>query len=312
MRDKRYAVFAWGVLAYNILVILWGAYVRATGSGAGCGSHWPLCNGLVVPRAPQLETIIEFAHRVSSGLSLILVAALIVRGFRLYERGHAIRRPLTLTGVFIVVEALLGAGLVLFGWTADNDSIARAVSMALHLVNTFALLAALAFSAWYAAGGPRVKLTGQGVLGAAWWLGLAVVIVLGMSGAVTALGDTLFPSESLVEGFQADFSPTAHILVRFRVLHPILAVGAGLYIVLLTRWLAARRRDARTQRLAYAQTTLFVVQIIAGAFNVALLAPVWMQLVHLGLAAAVWLVLVLLGAAAFAAPGASWEDSPAR
>jgi heme A synthase len=318
--SKRYATYAWIVLAYNVLVILWGAYVRATGSGAGCGSHWPLCNGEIVPQAPQLETMIEFAHRVTSGLSLFLVAGLVVWGFRLYERGHLMRRPLVLSGVFIILEALLGAGLVLFELTAENDSLARAISMPLHLVNTFLLLFVLAFTAWWASGFAPVQFRGQRGLAVAWWLALAGVLVVGMTGAVTALGDTLFPSESLVEGFQADFSPTAHFLVRFRVWHPFFAVGTGLYVVLLARFISTRRGDALTQRLAYVQMTLFVVQIIAGAVNVALLAPVWMQIVHLALAVAVWVSLVLLGAAAFAhrktpvreAPASNLAETPAR
>ncbi|MCU0507346.1 MAG: COX15/CtaA family protein, partial [Anaerolineae bacterium] len=135
--NRRFAFFAWGVLAYNVLVILWGAFVRATGSGAGCGSHWPLCNGDVLPRAPALETVVEFSHRVTSGLSLILVLALIVWGWRIYKAGSPVRKTLVASGVFIIVEALIGAWLVLAGLTAENDSIARAVSMALHLVNTF-------------------------------------------------------------------------------------------------------------------------------------------------------------------------------
>ncbi len=299
MANRRYAIFAWFVLAYNILVILWGAFVRATGSGAGCGSHWPLCNGEVIPRAPQLETIIEFSHRVTSGFSLVLVAVLIVWGWRLFAPGSPARRALVLSGVFIILEALVGAWLVLLGLTADNDSIGRAWTMAIHLINTFLLLAALAFTAWWASGGEPVRLRGQGGLVAGWIAALVAVIIVGMSGAVTALGDTLFPSESLVEGFRADFSPTAHILVRARVLHPAIAVGSALFAVLLGRLIADRRPGNRTRLLSNVQITLFVVQTIAGALNVALLAPVWMQLVHLGLAVAVWLSLILLGASAF-------------
>jgi heme A synthase len=308
--NRRYAAFAWGVLAYNVLVILWGAFVRATGSGAGCGSHWPLCNGVVVPRAPALETVVEFSHRISSGLSLVLIAALVIWGFRVYRAGSPIRKTLVAAAVFIIVEALIGAWLVLAGLTADNDSVARAVSMALHLVNTFLLLAVLELTAWWASGGAPVRLRGQGWLAAGWFVALVAVIVVGMSGAVTALGDTLFPSESLTEGFRADFSATAHILVRARVLHPVLAVGAALFAVVLGRLIAARRPDARTRMLANVMTVLVAVQVIAGAFNVALLAPVWMQLVHLALAVATWLSVVLLGASAFAVRPAT-ESGPA-
>ncbi len=124
MQSRRFAVFTWLVLIYNVLVILWGAFVRATGSGAGCGSHWPLCNGVVVPRAPQVETLIEFSHRLTSGLAALLVLALVIWGFRVYGRGHIIRKSLVLCGILMILEALIGAGLVLFGWVADNQSVA--------------------------------------------------------------------------------------------------------------------------------------------------------------------------------------------
>jgi heme A synthase len=303
--NRRYANFAWGVLAYNVLVILWGAFVRATGSGAGCGSHWPLCNGQVVPRASAVETIVEFSHRLTSGLSLVLIAALIVWGWRIFKAGSPVRKTLVASGVFIILEALIGAWLVLAGLTAENDSIARAISMALHLINTFLLLAVLALTAWWASGGERIRLRGQGLLVAGWFVALAATLVVGMSGAVTALGDTLFPSESLLEGFRADFSPTAHILVRARVLHPALAVGSAVFAVLLGRLIATKRPDPRTQMFSTIQISLFVVQVFAGALNIALLAPVWMQLAHLALAVAVWLSLILLGASAFAEREAS-------
>jgi heme A synthase len=204
------------------------------------------------------------------------------------------------SGVFIIVEALIGAWLVLAGLTAENDSIARAVSMALHLVNTFLLLAVLALTAWWASGGEPIRLRGQGWLVLGWFVALLATIIVGMSGAVTALGDTLFPSESLVEGFRADFSPTAHILIRARVLHPAIAVGSAVFAVALGRLIAAKRPDPRTQTFSTVLISLFIVQVFAGALNVALLAPVWMQLVHLALAVAVWLSLILLGASAFA------------
>jgi heme A synthase len=74
--------FAWFVVVYNIAVILWGAYVRATGSGAGCGSHWPLCNGALFPATANTQTTIEFTHRVTSAVSLVLVAILLILCWR--------------------------------------------------------------------------------------------------------------------------------------------------------------------------------------------------------------------------------------
>jgi len=208
MKSERYALYAWFVLGFTVLVILWGAFVRATGSGAGCGNHWPLCNGVVVPRAPQTETLVELSHRLSSGLNLLLVLGLIVWGFRLYGGGNPIRRSLVASGIFILLEALIGAGLVLFGLTAENESRARAISMALHLVNTFLLMAALAYTAWIASGRATPRFRGQGLVGIGWLLALVGVAFIGMSGAIAALGDTLFPASSLTEGIRQGWRQT--------------------------------------------------------------------------------------------------------
>jgi heme A synthase len=300
LKFKRFAVYTWALLLYNIIVILWGAFVRATGSGAGCGSHWPLCQGVVVPLAPQVATVIEFTHRVMSALSVAAIVVLIVWGFRVYGKGHPVRKGVVACGLLIVAEALAGAALVLFGWVADNVSLQRAVSMPLHLVITFALLAALTLTAWSASGGGPVRVRGQGWLVWAWIVALAGTLILGMSGAVTALGDTLFPVKSLAEGLAQDVSPTAHLLVRLRIWHPFIAVAMALYAVVLAQILRRKRPGVWVARLAQTQIVLFIVQCVAGALNVALLAPVWMQIVHLLLADLVWINLVLLGAAAFA------------
>src|SRR5512139_906295 len=161
MKLIRFAWFAWIVLVYNVLVVLWGAYVRATGSGAGCGSHWPLCQGVVLPRAPQIETIVEFTHRLSSGLVVLLALVLLTWAWRAYPKGHSVRLGAVMAMVFTVTEALVGAGLVLFGLVAQNQSVARAFSVDVHLVNTFLLLASLTLTALWASGGRRVKLRGQ-------------------------------------------------------------------------------------------------------------------------------------------------------
>ena len=221
-------------------------------------------------------------------------------GLPVYGKGHPVRKGVVACGLLIIAEALAGAVLVLFGWVADNVSVQRAVSMPLHLVITFALLAALTLTAWFASGGGPVRVRGQGWLAWAWIIALAGTLILGMSGAVTALGDTLFPVKSLAEGLAQDISPTAHFLVRLRMWHPFIAVAVALYAVVLAQILPRRRPGIWVARLAQTQIVLFVVQCVAGALNVALLAPVWMQIVHLLLADLVWINLVLLGAAAFA------------
>jgi heme A synthase len=299
MTRTRFSTYAWVVLAFNLLVILWGAYVRATGSGAGCGSHWPLCNGAVVPRQPQIETMVEFAHRLTSGLAFLLVLVLVVWAFRAYPKGNPVRSGATLSMIFIITEALVGAGLVLFGWTADDQSIGRVVSISVHLVNTFLLLAWLTLTAWWASGGERIVLRGQGISVWLFAIGFVGVLLLGVSGAITALGDTLFPPGSLREGIAQDFEPTAHFLVRLRVWHPLIAVLNGLYLLFLGGLIYQFRATRRIQRLALTLGALFLTQLVAGMINLGLLAPVWMQIVHLLLADLVWIALVLLAAANF-------------
>lgn len=288
--------YAWGVLVANLGVILWGAYVRASGSGAGCGSHWPLCNGQILPRDAPTATLIEFTHRATSGLALLSVVALLVWVWRARPLGHPSRAAAVWSLVLMLTEAGVGAGLVLFQLVADNASLARALFMAVHLANTFLLLAALTLTAHLAGGAPALRWPRHGVrrwllLGA----GLALLWV-GVSGAVAALGDTLWPAGSLDEALAQDLSPTAHVLIRLRLLHPLLAVVTTLGLLYLTASLAADRRVSRGRVWARALALLGVVQLMVGVLNVLLLAPTAMQLVHLLLADLVWITFVLTAA----------------
>lgn len=298
--SSAFAKFAWFNLAYNLFVILWGAYVRASGSGAGCGSHWPLCNGVVVPRAPQIETLVEFTHRLSSGLALVLVLVLAFWAWRIYPRGHRVRRGAGFSVFFMVTEALVGAGLVLFEWVAHDQSLGRVISMGVHLVNTFLLLACITLTAWWASGGPALDLHRSDSRKAWFIVAFLAMLVLGVSGAITALGDTLFPAGSLAAGIAEDFNEEAHFLVRLRVWHPILAILVGTYLFLLAALTAMFSDEKVVKRIAYALIGLFLVQLLAGLVNLILLAPIWMQIVHLLLADLVWITLVLLAAVTFA------------
>src|SRR3954454_16176846 len=200
--NARFARYAWSVLAYNVAVLLWGAYVRATGSGAGCGNHWPLCNGTVTPHSPTLATVIEFTHRATSGIDLALVAILAVWAFRAFPRLHPARLGATLSVVFLISEALIGAALVLLEHVAKNASSSRGYSLTTHLINTLTLLACLTLTAWWGMGRPRLRVAGR----AAWFAGvsLLVVILMGVTGAIAALGDTLYPAASLSAGIAQD------------------------------------------------------------------------------------------------------------
>jgi heme A synthase len=311
LKTDGFARFAWGVLGYNLLVVLWGAFVRASGSGAGCGSHWPLCNGVVVPRPEQVATLIEFTHRLTSGLALLAVAALLLGAIRLYPPGHRVRKAALATMGFMLMEALLGAGLVLFELVAENASMVRAFSMVAHLVNTFLLVGSLTVTAWWASGGPAVRLRRDGALPPLLLLGLLGLLLVGATGAIAALGDTLFPSRTFAEGFRADLDPTAHLLLRLRVLHPVVAVAAGAYWLVVARLAARSRPSGETDRFAALVTVIVLVQLAVGAANLALLAPIWMQLVHLLLADLVWIAAVLLSSAALAdAPALTPRPEP--
>ncbi|MBL8954299.1 MAG: COX15/CtaA family protein [Myxococcaceae bacterium] len=281
-------VFATFTLAAVLGVILWGAYVRASGSGAGCGAHWPVCNGTVVPRAPSTQTLIEYTHRLTSGLSLLLVVALFFFAVRVHPRGHTVRRAAGASLVLMLVEAALGAGLVLLELVALDASVRRAVAMSLHLTNTFVLLAALGTCVWHTWVGPlrgRVRLS-AGLLGA-----LAGFVVVGISGAIAALGDTLAQL-----GVKNTF---VELLIALRISHPVLAVAECLALLAVGAQLWSQRRDAR--RPLNWLAGLFALQLVVGVSNVALAAPVWLQLVHLLVADCVWLALVVVARVAMTA-----------
>ena len=300
----RFAAFAWMVLGYNILVILWGAVVRATGSGAGCGDHWPLCQGVVIPHAEQIATLIEFSHRATSGIDALLVVALVWMAFRRYGRGNAVRRYAAASGFFTFTEALVGAALVLFGDVGNNVSMGRVVVLSVHLVNTFMLLASLALTAWAASrqlsGNLQESATlppapGKGLV-IAYAVGLLGAIVIAITGTIAALADTLFPAKSLAEAFQWDFSAARAPILHLRIIHPVIAVMVGGYLLVLAVMTLSSRGPAAVKRMARRLAGLVLVQFFLGVANIILLTPVYMQILHLLVADLIWITLVLLTA----------------
>lgn len=321
---RAYSRFAWFVLAVNVLIIVWGGFVRASGSGAGCGAHWPLCNGVVVPQDPKLETLIELGHRVTSGLAVVAVGVLGIWTLRRYRRyrpdagglpgARSMRRFAWLAMLFMAGEAAIGAGIVLLRYVGENSSAARAGWMAGHLVNTFLLLAALALLAERSGRDPEAgpDLRPAGGFGWRGWLrrfawsdalGLCALLLTAITGAFAALGDTLFPVQSLAEGLAQDLSSTAHFLIQLRAFHPLVAITTGLLWLYLSREvrkasLLGRFRDPRAARRTATWsarlTGLIFLQFAIGLLTLALLAPVPLQLVHLAIADLVWIAGVLL------------------
>ena len=292
---RTLGAFAWVTLAYNVTVILWGAYVRATGSGAGCGNHWPLCNGEVIPRAQHIQTLIEFTHRVSSGIALLTVVCLWIWTRLAMPRRHPARYAGTAAVLLIFNEALLGASLVLFEHVAQDKSIARTVSLSLHSANTMLLLAAISLTAfwiwkpssslicWSARYATRI-----GAL-------LLTLLIAGVTGAVTALGDTLFPAASLTSSLAQDFSSNSHYLLRLRIVHPAMALLAAIFLtwVIAAVW---RSPNKLLRCLAGMAGIALLLQLTLGALNIVLLAPIWLQIVHLLVADILWINVVLLSA----------------
>ena len=305
----RFAAYAWGVTALTLAVILWGAYVRASRSGDGCGAHWPLCNGTVVPDATQAKTLVEFAHRVTSGLAFLLVVGLVVWAFKTFKRGHAARAAAAASGVFIVTESLIGAGLVLLRLVADNASVARALYLSVHLVNTFLLVAALALTAWLAAEAQASRVRMRDLLRGRAGVALVFALALGVSGAVAALGATLFP-ESAQAAPVRESSPSAQLLFSLRQykLHPLLAVLVCGYLVYFALRAYRSHEERGLRRWALSVVALALAQLCVGLLNAALLAPVWLQIVHLLLADLLWLALVLLSASSLARTKTSQEE----
>jgi len=280
---SQYAAF---VLAFMVVVILEGAVVRATGSGNGCGNHWPLCNGEVIPHHPRIATIIEFLHRSLTGILSTLVIGLIVWVFAARAPGTRVRRAAKWVGVLLVTEALLGAVLVKGAYVEKNASDMRVFVQCIHFTNTMLLVAALALTWWWARERERV-VAGVEARSVA-WISIIATLVVGATGSVAALADTLFPAPSLRAGLMEDFSKTAPLLVRMRWVHP----AAALVGVACVGWLCIRARGTAVTWLG----ALMVLQLALGAGDVLLLVPTWMQVLHLLGADLYWIALVAVAA----------------
>jgi cytochrome c oxidase assembly protein subunit 15 len=290
-------VLAWFALAGNALVILQGAFVRASGSGAGCGGHWPTCNGEVVPLNANVHTLIEFTHRLLALTVLVLGVWLLVRaiGMRRETPGFSVFSYAAF--YFLIMEALLGAVTVVFGLTGDNQSLARGVLVAVHLVNSLLLVGTLTGMVVFSRPRPPawpLRLGRQGALATVLGLGLISMLVLIFSGGIAAMGNTMFPSTSLQQGFAADFNPASHTLIRLRILHPLIAITVGTYLFVglgLSWWI---KPTPSARRTAQALLGVYLAQLVVGTANLAFLAPMALQLLHLTMAVLAFALLTTL------------------
>lgn len=297
LKQSKFSAYAWFVLALNLVVILWGVFLRASLSGDGCGQHWLTCNGELIPAAPQFKTVIEFTHRLSTGLVFFAVLVMAIWAFRAFRENRLLVKTAVLSFAFIIVEALIGAGLVLTGNTAGNLTPTRPLWTIAHLITTFCLLAALSLTVWLANNGRKFDFTAPRKIKMLLAIAVAGIFLVGMSGSIAALSTMLFPSATLAEGVGKDFAETSHILLRLRVSHPILSVAVGVYLIFIASWFKGQAiENSGVNRWANVLSVLVLVQLAAGALTLLTLAPIVLQLVHLLLADLLWIAFVLLSA----------------
>jgi heme a synthase len=307
----RVARFAWATLFCNVAVVLWGAYVRATGSGAGCGNRWPVCGGDILGANARTQTVIEFTHRATSGIVLVMVCALVIWCWRATRKGARARYSALLAAAFLANEALLGAALVLLGHVAQDQSSGRILFLCLHFGNTLLLLAMLALTAsWLSKTDRCVKVVRKPGEIVAIGAGLFATMTIGITGAIAALADTLFPATSLPSSLAQDFNPGAPILLHLRLIHPVVAVVATAFVLWVIFKVALG--PAAPSQAAIALGILFFTQIVVGIVNVVVLAPVGMQILHLGIGDLLWITLVLVSADLLFEPRDGPETAAAR
>jgi len=296
---RRFARFARLLIGYTLGVILFGAGVRITDSGAGCGQHWPTCNGEVLHLPKSLATLIELSHRLTSGISMLAILGLLIGAFRLYPAGHVVRASAVFSFVMILIEALLGMLIVLMRWVVHDASFGRILALPLHLVSTALLTAALTWCAYFAsvpdAKPSHLPKAARNLLLLA---GLGILFV-SASGAVTALGDTVYPvhASGFAARLQEDQGLNAHLLQRMRGVHPFLAVGVAAFVAYAAALLPSYRSSRGVRQASFALGGSVLFQVFAGVLNIWLSAPGPLQVVHLLLANIVWISLILLAAA---------------
>ncbi len=292
---RKFRTLAWSVLAFNVVVVLGGAIVRATGSGDGCGASWPLCTDRIFPSNPGLETVIEYSHRVTSALAVIGVMAMFVFAVRLYEKGNRVRTAAAASLALLLFESVLGALLIIFSWVDQDASIGRMIVVPIHLLNTYILVGALTLTAWWSSGNPGPMKPIEPQAKRSLILGALGLLLIGAMGALNALADSLYPTESFLSGVAEEFSDGAPWLLQVRIFHPIVAIAVGLGVAYLVMRISPRA-TSRTKRLGAIVGGLIVTQFFIGLVNVMLAAPLETQVIHLAIADTIWIIYLMFGA----------------
>lgn len=293
----------WISLSYTLLVIVWGAWVRISHSGDGCGASWPFCHGELIPDSREHKTWIEFTHRVMSGLYGFLVLGLLIALHRKSASFSALAKFwMKLTFFFTITEALLGAKLVLFGLVGQNDTPYRAFIMSLHFLNSLFLTGSLTLTAlfadapdWQRRRFEDVKGVSMRMLRRAAPLSLGLFLIIGMTGTIASLSNTLYPTSSLIAGLMQDLDASSHYLVRLRGLHPTLGltIGIGLTILFYLMSEAFDDRETNLKKRSFQLTLAFSATVILGTLNILMGSPLALKLTHLLAAHGIWISLLM-------------------
>ncbi len=287
LKLNRYLLF---LIFYTLLVILWGAWVRISGSGDGCGDHWPLCQGEILPSQPSISTLIEKGHRLSTALYGLLILALIYFSHQLFPKGHRVRKYSWFVLLFTILEALIGAKIVLFGLVTTDASTLRAVVMSIHLVNTFLLTGSLSL-AWLSTRNEEDYNFKELFSSSLFIWGSLGLFLVGGFGAVASLSTTLFPSESLFEGLAKDLSSDSNPILRLRILHPIMAsLFSGLLFTLFSLKLSTLPKARKKPIMGF--LILIGLGFVLGFLTLLTLSPLALKLIHLTMAHLIWMSFI--------------------
>ena len=267
-------------LLLSIASILAGAFVRATGSGDGCGATWPTCKGKIIPALSDTSELIEFSHRSVSGV-LLVVTLIIFAKTRKFQKDSLVRTVTNYLTFFVIFEALIGAVIVIFEWVGLNSSLPRIIAVPIHLVNTFGLLGSYAIL--YKILQDDLQNI-KNMFNKNFLLISSLFLLSGATGSITALADVIFPSASFVEGFLADFDRTSEVLTRLRILHPI--ISSTLSIVLYVYATGIRKKyNVSVKPLQ----TLILIAVFLGVINVLSNIVLPLSILHLAIADFLWI-----------------------
>ena len=296
--SKKYVHSQMILFVFTLIVIVWGAWVRISHSGDGCGESWPLCAGEFIPSSAAKKTWIEYAHRLMSGSYGLWVIFLFFYT-RSKIQSHRLKQWTGILFILMIIEALLGAKLVLFKLVGTNDSILRLVAMALHQINSLLLTGATFFIYLTSKHlseihDPRPSQSSN-ILRSVWNQTSATLkmlafglLLVAMVGSWASLSNTLHPSDGLWEGLLKDFSDSSHYLVKLRFIHPLLA---SLFCFAAVTWKMNRyMENGKKQDLFFAGA--FAGAFLFGWMTLIFLAPVWMKLVHLVFAHLLWALII--------------------